>query len=383
MKEYLFTSESVSDGHPDKVADQISDAILDEYLRSDKNSRVAAETMIAKNLIVIAGEISSKAIIEYEKVIDKVLDSVGYKNGYNGFDSKNYQLIKSITKQSQDITESLSAEGDKLGAGDQGMMFGYATNETEELMPLPIMIAHRLMMNLSNLRKSGKCDFLLPDAKSQVTVRYIDGIPIEISKLVLSTQHTEMIHRKILREVIIEEVIKPIIQQRYRYSIDNCVINPTERFVDGGPMADVGLTGRKIIVDTYGGSCPHGGGAFSGKDATKVDRSGAYIARYIAKNIVAAEIAKKCTVQISYVIGNPDPVSLYLDFHNTGIASEEEIIKAIPDIFDLTPGGIINNLKLTEPIFEKTAAFGHFGRDEEYFLWEKTDKVDLLKKIIN
>lgn len=383
MKEYEFTSESVSEGHPDKVADQISDAILDGYLAKDSKSRVAVETMIAKNLIVIAGEISSNAEIDYRTTIDDVLKSVGYTNDYNGFDAENYELITSVTKQSEDISDSLFTYPEKLGAGDQGIMFGYAVNETESLMPLPISLAHLLLMNLSQLRKSGKYDFLLPDAKSQVTVRYFDGVPVEITKIILSTQHSEFIHKNKLRDIIIDEVIRPSIPPSYKFDIDNCIVNPTERFVNGGPLADVGLTGRKIIVDTYGGSCPHGGGAFSGKDASKVDRSGAYMARYIAKNIVAAGIATKCTVQIAYVIGKPNPVSLYLDFHNTGKIDEELLINEIPNLFDLTPDGIIREFRLNKPIFRKTAAYGHFGRDEEDFLWERTDKSELLSQFLN
>lgn len=383
MKEYEFTSESVSEGHPDKVADQISDAILDDYLEKDSKSRVAVETMIAKNLIVIAGEISSSAEIDYRTTINDVLKSVGYTNDYNGFDSENYELITSITKQSEDISDSLFTYSEKLGAGDQGMMFGYAVNETESLMPLPIFLAHLLMMNLSKLRKSGRYDFLLPDAKSQVTVRYSDGVPVEITKIILSTQHSEFIHKNKLREIIIEEVIRPSIPPQYKFDIDDCIVNPTERFVNGGPLADVGLTGRKIIVDSYGGSCPHGGGAFSGKDASKVDRSGAYMARYIAKNIVASGIADKCTVQIAYVIGKPNPVSLYLNFHGTGKIDEELFINEMPDLFDLTPDGIIREFRLNKPIFRKTAAYGHFGRDEEDFLWERTDKAEILSQFLN
>jgi len=383
MKEYLFTSESVSEGHPDKVADQISDAVLDAFLQKDPDSRVAVETMIAKNLVVLAGEISSNAEIDYRLVIDDVLNSVGYSDNYIGFDSKHYELILSLSKQSEDISDSLSSSSEKLCAGDQGIMFGYAVNETESLMPLPISLAHLLLQNLSKLRKSGKYDFLLPDAKSQVTVRYVDNIPVEISKIILSTQHPEFIHKSKLREILIEEVIKPAINSKYKFSIDNCIINPAERFVLGGPLADVGLTGRKIIVDTYGGSCPHGGGAFSGKDATKVDRSGAYMARYIAKNIVKSGIADKCTVQLSYVISHDEPASVYLDFHGTGKIAEEKIISKIPDIFDLSPGGIINRLKLNKPVFRKTACYGHFGRLEEDFLWESADMCSLLTQFIN
>ncbi len=383
MKEYLFTSESVSEGHPDKVADQISDALLDEHLRQDKNSHIAIETMIAKNLIVIAGEVTSSAIIDYRQVINRVLESVGYSNGYNGFNSDNYELITSISKQANDIAEGINKGGGKLGAGDQGLMFGYAVRETDTLMPLPISLAHRLLIRLSEIRKSGKYDFLLPDAKSQVTIKYVNGRPVEVNKIVISTQHTEMINLKKLREIIIDEVIRKTVPEDLKYDISNSIINPTERFVNGGPMADVGLTGRKIIVDTYGGSCPHGGGAFSGKDATKVDRSGAYMARYIAKNIVASGLAYKCTVQLAYVISKPEPVSLYLDFHHTGKVDESDVIKVIPEIFDLTPDGIIKEFELTRPIFNKTAAYGHFGREQEEFFWERTEKAEILKSIFS
>ena len=383
MKEYEFTSESVSEGHPDKVADQISDAILDAYLEKDSDSKVAIETMIAKNLIVLAGEISSSAEVDYRGIINNVLRCVGYANGYNGFDSENYELIISITKQSEDIAASINADEDKLGAGDQGIMFGYAVKETNSLMPLPISIAHNLLIKLAEVRKSGRYDFLLPDAKSQVTVKYIDGKPVSISKIIISTQHTEFVHRKKLREILLDEVISRTVPENLSYSPDDCVINPSERFVNGGPLADVGLTGRKIIVDTYGGSCPHGGGAFSGKDASKVDRSGAYMARYIAKNIVASGIAEKCTVQLAYVIGKPEPVSVFLDFHETGQVNEENVSRIIPEIFDLTPNGIIKLFGLNKPIFRKTAAYGHFGRNENEFLWERADKVEELNKMLN
>lgn len=380
MREYFLTSESVSEGHPDKVADQISDAILDEHLRIDPNSRVAAETMIAKNLVVIGGEISTSANPYYRAIVDDVLESVGYVDGYSGFDSKGYELKLSITKQADDLALSISQSDDQIGAGDQGLMFGYAVRETESLMPLPISLSHQLLIKLSELRKSGKYDFLLPDAKSQVTVKYSDGKPVGIKNLVISTQHTEMTTKNKLQEIIIEEVIKKTIPDYLEYNISDCIINPTERFVEGGPMADVGLTGRKIIVDTYGGSCPHGGGAFSGKDASKVDRSGAYMARYIAKNIVAAELADKCTVQLAYVISYTKPVAIFLDFHNTGRVNEDEVIKLIPEIFDLTPSGIIKEFKLTRPIFRKTSVYGHFGRNDDDFFWERTDKAEIIKR---
>lgn len=382
MKEFEFTSESVSEGHPDKVADQISDAILDAYLEKDSDSKVAIETMIAKNLIVLAGEISSSAEVDYRGTINNVLSCVGYTNGYNGFNSENYELITSITKQSEDIAESLNADEEKLGAGDQGIMFGYAVKETNSLMPLPISIAHNLLIKLAEVRKSGRYDFLLPDAKSQVTVKYIDGKPVSISKIIISTQHTEFVHRKKLREILLDEVITDTVPSDLTYSPDDCVINPSERFVNGGPLADVGLTGRKIIVDTYGGSCPHGGGAFSGKDASKVDRSGAYMARYIAKNIVAAGISEKCTVQLAYVIGKPEPISVFLDFHGTGKINEENLLRIIPEIFDLTPNGFIKQFGLYKPVFRKTAAYGHFGRNENEFLWERTDKVEALSNLL-
>lgn len=383
MKDFVLTSESISEGHPDKVADQISDAIVDNALKFDPKSRTAIETMIAKNLIVIGGEITTKAFINYRNIIDSVLKKVGYTNGYIGFDARNYQLQVSITNQSNNIADSVNKLDDQIGAGDQGIMFGYAINETESLMPLPITLAHQLLIKLSELRNSGKYDFFLPDAKSQITIKYSKNKPVSVKKIVISTQHQAFVTAKKLQEVIIEEVIKKTIPENLEFNVQDCVINPAGRFVEGGPLADVGLTGRKIIVDTYGGSCPHGGGAFSGKDATKVDRSGAYMARYIAKNIVAAGLADKCTVQLAYVIGQIEPVSIYLDFHNTGKVDEDEVIKILPDIFNLTPSGIINQFKLTRPIFSKTSVYGHFGRNDEDFLWERTDKVDTLLNSLN
>lgn len=383
MKDFELTSESVSEGHPDKVADQISDAIVDKSLEVDPNSRIAVETMIAKNLIVIGGEVTTKAFINYPSIIDSVLEKVGYTIGYIGFDAKNYKLQLSITNQSQNIADSVNKPDDQIGAGDQGIMFGYAIKETESLMSFPITLAHQLLIKLSKLRNSGKYDFLLPDAKSQVTIKYLRNKPVGVKKIVISTQHQAFVTSKKLQEVIIEEVIKKTIPEDLEFNISDCLINPSGRFVEGGPLADVGLTGRKIIVDTYGGSCPHGGGAFSGKDASKVDRSGAYMARYIAKNIVAAGLAYKCTVQLAYVIGQTEPVSIFLDFHNTGKVEEEKVLKIIPEIFDLTPSGIINQLNLTRPIFSKTSVYGHFGRNDEDFLWERTDKVDSLLNSLN
>jgi S-adenosylmethionine synthetase len=382
MKEYLFTSESVSEGHPDKVADQISDAILDAYLSKDNNAKVAAETMIAKNLILVAGEITSSAIIDIKSAADSVLEKVGYTDGYIGFDKSKYQLLTSITSQSENINRSVELGNEQIGAGDQGLMFGYAVSETDSLMPLPIYLAHKILLQLSEIRKSGKCNFLLPDAKSQVTIRYRDDKPVAVEKIVVSTQHDRFVHKSDLVEKVIELAIKPSIPDSLKFNADSCIVNPSDEFILGGPMADVGLTGRKIIVDTYGGSCPHGGGAFSGKDPSKVDRSAAYMARYIAKNFVASGVCNKCTIQIAYVIGHTKPISVNLNFHNTGIVDEEITLKIITEIFDLSPRGIIENLKLRRPIYLNTAAYGHFGREHEDFTWEKTDKADLIRNYL-
>ncbi|KUO63714.1 S-adenosylmethionine synthetase [bacterium BRH_c32] len=375
MSEYLFTSESVSEGHPDKVADQISDAILDAHLEIDKKSKVACETLLAKNLIVIAGEISSSAQIECGEIAKKVISDIGYNESFVGFNPNGCNILTSISKQSLDIDQGVD-RGEKIGAGDQGLMFGYATKETDELMPLPISLSHKILQKLSSIRKSKAVDWIRPDSKSQVTVKYNGREPVSVERVVVSTQHSELIKHSDIIEFLKNEVILKVIPEHLISKDIEYYINPTGRFVDGGPQADTGLTGRKIIVDTYGGSCPHGGGAFSGKDPSKVDRSAAYMARYIAKNIVAAEIAKKCTIQLSYAIGIAEPLSIFLDFHDTGTVKEEIIQAKIRKNFDLTPKGIIEKLDLYTPIYQQTATYGHFGR--EIFTWEKTDAVDKL-----
>jgi len=378
---YLFTSESVSEGHPDKVSDQISDAILDAILAQDKYSRVAAETLCNTGLIVLAGEITSNAIVDYQTVARETVRRIGYDNTDYGIDYKGCAVLVAYDKQSPDIAQGVD-EGRGLnldqGAGDQGLMFGYACDETPELMPLPIYLAHRLVERQAQLRKQGKLDWLRPDAKSQVTVRYVDGRPKEIDTVVLSTQHHPDIEHAALSEAVIEEIIKPVLPAEFVGSKVNFLVNPTGRFVVGGPQGDCGLTGRKIIVDTYGGAAPHGGGAFSGKDPSKVDRSAAYAARYVAKNIVAAGLASKCMVQVSYAIGVAQPTSVMATTYGTGKVSDEKIEQLIAKHFDLRPKGIIQMLDLLRPIYEKTAAYGHFGRSEPEFTWEKTDKAEAL-----
>ncbi|MBX3007671.1 MAG: methionine adenosyltransferase [Melioribacteraceae bacterium] len=380
MRDYLFTSESVSEGHPDKVADQISDAILDAHLSLDPKSKVACETLVAKNLIVIAGEITSSKNVDYSLIAKKVISEIGYTDVSSGFNLDECKIVKSISEQSGDINQGV-ALGDKIGAGDQGIMFGYATNETEELMPLPIIFAHKILEELARHRKNKKVDWLRPDSKSQVTVRYEENRPISVERIVVSTQHSDSIKHSEIKDFIISEVIARVIPKNLISDKIEYFINPTGRFVEGGPQADTGLTGRKIIVDTYGGACPHGGGAFSGKDPSKVDRSAAYMARYVAKNIVAADIAKKCTIQLSYSIGVPEPLSIYLDFHRTGLIEESIVEKQLSQIFDLTPKGIIDTLDLYKPVYQSTSTYGHFGRD--IFTWEKLDMVEQLKSSFN
>lgn len=383
-KSYLFTSESVSEGHPDKVADQISDAILDAFLEQDKFSRVACETLIAKNCLVIAGEISSKGTVDYKKVAGKVLKDIGYGDSSTGFDFSKAKFTESICEQSADIAVGVNAKDkdQELGAGDQGLMFGYACDETEDLMPLPLYLSHKLLLRLTELRKAGAVDWLKPDSKSQVTVKYQGDRPVSVERVVLSTQHSDSVETEELRRFITKEVIEKTIDEKLRSDKIEYFINPTGRFVNGGPQADTGLTGRKIIVDTYGGSCPHGGGAFSGKDPTKVDRSAAYMARYIAKNLVSAEIARRVTVQLAYAIGISEPLSLFLDFHGTGRVPEVEAVKLLPKFFKLTPTGIIDSLDLRRPIYQKTACYGHFGRPLAEFTWERTDKAEELKRAL-
>jgi len=382
MKNYLFTSESVSEGHPDKVSDLISDAVLDAILAEDPHSRVAAETLTNTNLVVLAGEITTNAKIDYEKIARDTLKSIGYDNIDYGIDYKSCEVLVKYDTQSLDISQGVDgAMDDPLdqGAGDQGLMFGYACNETNELMPLPIHLSHRLMERQALLRKNGKLSWLRPDAKSQVTIKYDGNEPIRVDTVVLSTQHSPDINLDDLREGVIEEIINPIIPKELIKGDIKFLINPTGRFVIGGPQGDCGLTGRKIIVDTYGGAAPHGGGAFSGKDPSKVDRSAAYGARYVAKNIVAAGLASKCLVQISYAIGVAKPTSVMVDSYGTGIVSDEKLSQLVAEEFDLRPKAIVETLDLLRPIYKKTAAYGHFGRDEPEFTWEMTDKKSNLQ----
>jgi len=377
MNNYLFTSESVSEGHPDKVADLISDAILDEILKQDPLARVAAETMTSTNLVVLGGEITTTANIDYEKVVRDTLKFIGYDNIDYGIDCKSCEVQIKYGVQSPDIAQGVDGAFDdplELGAGDQGIMFGFACSESEELMPLPIHLAHRLVEKQSNLRKQGTLNWLRPDAKSQVTLEYKDGKPERIDTVVLSTQHSPEISLKNLREAVIEEIIKPELPKYLVKGKINFLVNPTGRFVIGGPQGDCGLTGRKIIVDSYGGAAPHGGGAFSGKDPTKVDRSAAYAARYVAKNIVSSDLAEKCLVQISYAIGVAKPTSIMVDSFGTSKLSDEELAKIIMENFDLRPKGIVNMLDLLRPIYKKTAAYGHFGRKGPEFSWEEVNK---------
>ncbi len=369
-REFLFTSESVSEGHPDKTADRISDAVLDEYLRHDKNSRCACETLISNDLIVISGEFRTRDgfIPDFKGIAFDVLRKTGYGDGDFGFDFEKCRYIQSIKEQSHEINNGVD-RGENIGAGDQGLMFGYATNETPEMMPMPILLAHKLMMRQAELRKSGEIDWLGPDAKAQVTVRYRNGKPVNVEKVVLSTQHKSYIRNSEIRYSVIKEIIRNVIPEEMLPKEELILINPAGSFTDGGPKADTGLTGRKIIVDTYGGMAPHGGGAFSGKDATKVDRSGAYMARYAAKNIVARGMAERCTVQVSYAIGMEEPVSLMIDTHGTNKTAEREIERFVKKNFDFRPGAIIERLDLLKPVYFETAAYGHFGR--EGFEWEE------------
>jgi len=381
-KEYLFSSESVSEGHPDKVADQISDAILDAILAEDKNSRVACETLVSTGLVVISGEITTKAHVNYREIAQETVKRIGYDSSDIGFDYKSCAILTAINRQSPDIAQGVN-EGEGLdleqGAGDQGLMFGYACNETPQLMPLPIYYAHRIMQRQAEVRRDGRLPWLRPDAKSQLTVRYRDGKPVEIDTVVVSTQHNPEVSHAQLTEAVIEEIIKPVLPKELLNSNVRFLVNPTGRFVVGGPHGDCGLTGRKIIVDTYGGAAHHGGGAFSGKDPSKVDRSAAYACRHVAKNIVAAGLADRCEVQVAYAIGVAKPVSLMVETYGTGKISDEHIIELIGKHFDLRPKGIILALDLLRPIYRKTAAYGHFGRDEPEFTWEALDKVQVLK----
>jgi len=376
MRNFLFTSESVTEGHPDKIADQISDAVLDEVMRQDPKGRVACETLVTTGLVVVAGEITTTAIIDYDDLIRKTVEQVGYDNALFGFDSTTCAVMCTIKRQSPDIAMGV----DTGGAGDQGLMFGYACDETEELMPMPIQLAHRLTQRLSEVRKSKKVDFLRPDGKSQVSVEYRNGKPFRVDTVVISTQHSDTVPTEDLRHAIMEYVIKPIIPAHMLDAKTKYHINPTGRFVIGGPMGDAGLTGRKIIVDSYGGYSRHGGGAFSGKDPSKVDRSACYMARYIAKNIVAAGLASRAEVQLAYAIGVAEPVSVMVDTFGTAAIPEEKITEIVRQNFSLTPKAIIETLDLRRPVYKQTAAYGHFGRSGPGFTWEKTDRADALRK---
>jgi len=380
----LFTSESVTQGHPDKMADQISDAVLDACLEQDPKSRVACETLLKTGLVVLAGEITTKATIDYPKIVRESVERIGYADATWGFDANTCAVLCAVEQQSPDIAMGVD-EGDKgeTGAGDQGMMFGFACRETDELMPMPVIYAHRLTEGLTKLRESGELPYLRPDGKAQVSVEYEGGKPKRVDTVVVSTQHAEDVAQETLRHDIVEKLVRRVIPKDLLDGDTIFHINPTGRFVVGGPMGDAGLTGRKIIVDTYGGMGRHGGGAFSGKDPTKVDRSAAYMARYIAKNIVAAEVADRCEVQLAYAIGVPAPVSVLVDTFGTSKEDEKSIALAVREVFPLTPTGIIETLDLQRPIYRKTAAYGHFGREEPEFTWEKTDKVDELKKAIS
>jgi len=382
MSEYFFTSESVSEGHPDKVADQISDAIVDAILAQDKHSRIAAETLCNTGLVVLAGEITTSANVDYIQVARDTIKRIGYDNTEYGIDYKGCAVLVAYDKQSPDIAQGVNkAYDDNLdqGAGDQGLMFGYACRETDVLMPLPIHLSHRIVERQAQLRRDGRLNWLRPDAKSQVTVKYVDGMPDRIDTVVLSTQHAPEMTLEQIREAAIEEIIKPILPKELIKGDIKYLVNPTGRFVVGGPQGDCGLTGRKIIVDTYGGAAPHGGGAFSGKDPSKVDRSAAYAGRYVAKNIVAAGLADKCLIQISYAIGVSKPTSVMVTTYGTGKVSDEKIAELVKRHFDLRPKGIVQMLDLLRPIYLKTAAYGHFGREEPEFKWEATDKAAALR----
>ncbi len=382
MNEYFFTSESVSEGHPDKVADQISDAIVDAILAQDPHARIAAETLVNTGLVVLAGEITTSANVDYIHVARDTIKRIGYDNTEYGIDYKGCAVLVAYDKQSPDIAQGVNkAYDDNMdqGAGDQGLMFGYACDETDTLMPLPIYLAHRVVERQSQLRRDGRLNWLRPDAKSQVTIKYVDGKAHSIDTVVLSTQHAPEMTLEAIREAAIEEIIKPVLPKELIKGNIKFLVNPTGRFVIGGPQGDCGLTGRKIIVDTYGGAAPHGGGAFSGKDPSKVDRSAAYAGRYVAKNIVAAGLASRCLIQISYAIGVAEPTSVWVTTYGTGKVSDEKIAELVKKHFDLRPKGIVQMLDLLRPIYQATAAYGHFGREEPGFTWEVTDKASALR----
>jgi len=381
MSRYLFTSESVTEGHPDKVADQIADAILDAILKEDPNARVACECLVTTGLAFIAGEITTECYVEMPQIVRETIKEIGYNDSSMGFDWETCAVITSIDQQSPDIAQGVVGREDhEIGAGDQGIMFGYACDETPELMPMPIMLAHKLARRLAQVRKEGILDFLRPDGKTQVTIEYVDGRPVRVDAVVIAAQHTPEVRYSTLKEGIIEEVIKRVIPEGMLDGNTRYYINTTGRFVIGGPMADCGLTGRKIILDTYGGKGNHGGGAFSGKDPTKVDRSGSYMARYVAKNIVAAGLASKCEVQVAYTIGEPQPISFMVDTQGTGVVPTDDIAEVVRELFDFRPARMIEHLELLRPIYKKTACYGHFGREEPEFTWERTDRVKELRE---
>ena len=382
-KEYIFTSESVTEGHPDKMADQISDAILDYIIEKDPQARVACETLVSNGFCVIAGELKTTAYAPMQEIARQVIKEIGYTDANYGFDYRAAAVLNGIGEQSPDINQGVDQADGAIGAGDQGLMFGYACRETDVLMPLPIHLAHRLTQRLAFVRKEGIVPYLRPDGKAQISVRYVDDKPVAVETVVISTQHHDGISQEQIYKDMIEEVIREVIPAEMMDEKTIFHINPTGKFVIGGPQGDAGLTGRKIIVDTYGGSCPHGGGAFSGKDPTKVDRSAAYAARHVAKNLVASGSCDKATIQVAYAIGVVQPVSIMVDTHGTGKVSEEKIEECVKELFDLSPAGIIESLDLLKPIYRKTAAYGHFGREEDGFSWEKLDRVDEIKEYLS
>jgi len=383
LSNFIFTSESVTEGHPDKISDQVSDAVLDAMITGDPSSRVACETLVTTGLVVVSGEITSKSNVNVPEIVRKTIADIGYTHSSMGFDAETCSVMVTLDKQSADIAMGVdSSEEKQQGAGDQGLMFGYANDETKELMPSPIMYAHKLAKKLSDKRKDGTLAFLRPDGKSQVTFRYEDGKPVSVDTVVISSQHSDEVDNKTIYDGIYNEVIKTTVEEELLTKDTKIFINPTGRFVVGGPMGDAGLTGRKIIVDTYGGWARHGGGAFSGKDPSKVDRSAAYMSRYIAKNIVAGGLARQCEVQLAYAIGVSEPVSVMVDTFGTSEVPDDILSSAIREVFDLTPGGIVKSLNLLRPIYQDTAAYGHFGREGDGYTWEKTDKTEQLNKAI-
>jgi len=383
LNNFIFTSESVTEGHPDKISDQVSDAVLDAMLKGDPSSRVACETLVTTGLVVVSGEITSKSIVNVPEIVRKTIADIGYTHSSMGFDAETCSVMVTLDNQSADIAMGVDSNDDKeQGAGDQGLMFGYANDETKELMPSPIMYAHKLTKKLSDKRKDGTLAFLRPDGKSQVTFKYENQKPVSIDTVVISSQHSDEVDNKTIYDGIYNEVIKTTIEEELLTKDTKIFINPTGRFVVGGPMGDAGLTGRKIIVDTYGGWARHGGGAFSGKDPSKVDRSAAYMSRYVAKNVVASGLARQCEVQLAYAIGVTEPVSVMVDTFGTSEVPDDKLSSAIREVFDLTPGGIVKSLNLLRPIYQDTAAYGHFGREGEGYTWEKTDKTEQLKKAI-